>query len=172
MAILMHLTSEKLAQRLLRRGLRAGRLRGEPARGLFCMPLLPDYFASHQWLRELRRGGSRTLVAIDFRVNSRELVYVGHYGHKHVATTIGKAVRLLLRQADPRGWEFILPRSIEPREILKIRPVSRVVGWRYMPGAHGHAPCPCDYCTKGLYGGRRLRERLDPPKPKPTKPTR
>jgi hypothetical protein len=170
MAILMHLTPEKDADRIVRRGLRASRLAGPPHRGLFCIPLLPNYFASHQWLRELRRRGARTFVAIDFRVRATEPVYVGHYGHEHVATTVGRAVRVLQEQADPRGWELILPRSVDADEIVNVRAVSRVVGWRYYPGAHGPKPCACDYCTKGLFGSRRLRQRLDPPEPKRTKP--
>jgi hypothetical protein len=134
------------------------------------MPLLPDYFASHQWLRELRRRGSRTFVAIDFRVPSSECVYVGHYGHQHIETTVGRATRILREQPDPRGWEFILPRSVEADEIVNVRSVSRVVGWRYYPGANGRKPCPCSYCSRGLFGSQRLRQRLDPPEPQPTKP--
>jgi hypothetical protein len=170
MAILVHLVPEKEAPRVTRRGLRASRLAGEPARGVYCMPLLPDYFASHQWLRELRRRGARTFVAIDFRVTSSETVFVGHYGHQHVATTVGRAARMLLDQPDPRGWEFILPRSVEADEIVNVRPVSRIVGWRYYPGANGRKPCACPYCTRGLFGSRRLRQRLDPPEQRPTKP--
>jgi hypothetical protein len=171
MAILVHLTPQKDAERIVRRGLRATHLPGEPSRGLFCMPLLPDYFASHQWLRELRRKGARSFVAIDFRVSSTEPIYVGHYGHRHVATTVGRAVRMLAERTDARGWELILPRSVESKEIVKVRTVSRVVGWRYYPGANGRKPCSCEYCSKGEFGSRRMRERLNPPAPKETKPT-
>lgn len=134
------------------------------------MPMLPDYFASHQWLRELRRGGVRNFVAVDFRVRASEPVYVGHYGRPHVVTTVGRTVRLLMNEADPRGWEFILPRAVEADEIVKVRPVSRVVGWRYQPGANGTKPCACDYCVRGLYGSRRMRDRLSPEEPRMTKP--
>ncbi len=50
MAILVHLAPEKLGARFLKSGIR---------KGVYCMPLLPNYYASHQWLRELKRGGQR-----------------------------------------------------------------------------------------------------------------
>ena len=156
MAILVHLTAEKHAARIERSGIRPTRLRGHPPRGVFCMPLLPSYFASHQWLRELRRHGTRAFVAIDFRVPSSEPVWAGHYGHQHLATTVGRAARTILQLPDPRGWELILPRAVDAREIVNVREVSQVVGWRYFPGAHGTRPCPCDYCSRGLFGRRRM----------------
>ena len=44
------------------------------------MPLLPNIYASHQWVRELRRRSRASLVAVDFRAQDNEQVLVGHYG--------------------------------------------------------------------------------------------
>ncbi|HZS39862.1 MAG TPA: HEAT repeat domain-containing protein [Polyangia bacterium] len=164
--VLVHLIPEKLASRALRGGLRAARFAdGEPRRGLYCMPVLGDYQVSHQWLRELKRRGQRAFVGVDFRVPDGEPVWVGHYGRAHVRTTVGEAIGVILRQPDARGYQLVLPRSVEPREILRVRAVSRVVGWRYFPGAHGRPPCRCDYCQRGTINAARDREPA-PPRPK------
>jgi hypothetical protein len=160
MPVLIHLVPESLAARVLARGLKA------PAgRGLFCMPSLPStpslpgYYVSHQWLRELERRGARTFVAIDFRVPASAPARVGHYGQGHRETTVGRAIGELMRAPDPLGWELILDHAVPPRAILGVRAVGRVTGWRYYPGAKGKAPCRCDYCQRGEYNGKRIRER-------------
>jgi hypothetical protein len=164
-AVLTHLIPAKLAARARKNGLKAG------ARGLFCMPLLPNYFVSHQWMRELKRRGQRSFVAIDFRLRSDEKIAVGHYGHDKVTTTVGKAIADVMGAADPRGWELILPRSVAAAEIVNVRPVARVVGWRYRPDAHGVKPCACRYCLKGEYNSRSILQRLEPfPDERRTKP--
>lgn len=160
MPVLVHLTPEPQARHILRVGIRAARLRAHPAgRGVFCSPILPNFFVSHQWLRELKRGGQRTFVAIDFRLRDDEPVWVGHYGQPHVETTAGEAVGVIMRQEDPRGYEVIVPRSVEAGEILGMRAVPQVTGWRYYPNAKGKAPCTCDYCNKGQIKGGRLWRR-------------
>jgi hypothetical protein len=166
MAVLVHLMPEKLAASAVRNGLRRG------DHGLFCMPVLPNYFVSHQWMRELKRGrGQRTFVAVSFRVRADERVRVGHYNQRHLRTTVGKAIADIMRAEDARGWEMILDRSIAPKEILSVRPVAKVVGWRYLPGAHDRPPCGCDYCQRGLYGGGKLRRRFNErERPAKTKP--
>jgi hypothetical protein len=164
-AVLTHLIPANLAARARKNGLKAG------AHGLYCMPLLPNYFISHQWMRELKRRGQRTFVAIDFRLRSDEKIAIGHYNHEKVTTSVGKAIADVMRSADPRGWELILPRSVAADEIVNVRPVARVVGWRYFPGAHARKPCACRYCLRGEYNSRSILQRLEPfPEERRTKP--
>jgi hypothetical protein len=56
MPLLVHLTPEKYVARIVRNGIRTGR-------GVYCLPVLPSYYVSHQWLRELKRRGQRTILA-------------------------------------------------------------------------------------------------------------
>ncbi|MFD1044409.1 hypothetical protein ACFQ1S_01775, partial [Kibdelosporangium lantanae] len=70
MALFVHLTPEKNAKGIARSGIKLG------PRGVFCVPMVPSYVISHQWLRELRRGGQRTFVAVDFRIPDDEPVTV------------------------------------------------------------------------------------------------
>jgi hypothetical protein len=164
-AVLTHLIPANLAARARKSGLKAG------AHGLYCMPLLPNYFISHQWMRELKRRGQRTFVAIDFRLRSDEKIAVGHYGHDKITTSVGRAIADIMRSEDPRGWELILPRSVAADEIVNVRPVARVVGWRYFPDAHARKPCACRYCLKGEYNSRSILQRLEAfPEERRTKP--
>jgi hypothetical protein len=73
--------------------------------------------------------------------------------------TAAQAVAVFMAFDSSEGWEIIVPRRIEANEIHRIRKLPQVVGWRYWPGAHGRAPCSCEYCTRGEYGGRKLRAR-------------
>ena len=88
------------------------------------MPVLPSYFASHQWLRELKRSGVREFVGVHFRLPDAEPVVVGHFKAAHVPMSAARAVRLLLAAADPRGYEVIVPRQVRPAEIHALRSVT------------------------------------------------
>ena len=63
----------------------------------------------------------------------------------------------MLQAADARGYEVLIPRKIDPAEIRGVRHVPQVVGWRYWPDAHGNAPCRCEVCQRGAFGGARVR---------------
>lgn len=163
MVICVHLSAEKNVAQIKRGGIKAMPLRGG-GKGVFCMPLLPNFYASHQWLREIRRGqrGHATIVAIDFRLPSDEPVLVGHYAAPHVETTISAAAGIIMEAADPMGYEIVLPRSVTRDEIHKIRLVNQVIGWRYHPKSKGTKPfCPCNFCIGGEYGAGKLRERMN-----------
>ena len=163
MPVLTHLTPEKDAGAIRRSGIRAASAGYGTPRGVFCMPILPDNFATHQWLRERKRRGERTMVAVDFRLRSDEPAWLGRHGRRHTEITVGGAVGMLMETADPRGFEIIIPRPIRSEEILRIRTPRQVVGWRYKPDAHGVRPCPCRVCLpKGTIKSSRTRLRLDP----------
>lgn len=139
-------------------------------KGVFCMPALPNYYASHQWLREIRRGshGRTPLVAIDFRLPSNEMVLVGHFSEPHVQVTISEAAGIIMSAEEPLGYEILLPRSVARDEIHKVRSVPQVIGWRYYPKAKGNRPsCTCNCCIRGEYGANKLRQRLGMPDTKP-----
>ncbi len=154
-AILVHLTAEKNVRSILRSGIKA-------ERGVYCMPVLQDYYASHQWLRELKRGGPRSVVGVYFRLGSSEPVWVGRYDDSRVQMGLGRAIKEIMSIPDAEGYELIVPRSVEPGEIQRVRHLPQVLGWRYMPRAHGTRPCPCPVCLpRGAFKARRIRERAD-----------
>jgi hypothetical protein len=173
MATLVHLTDERDAKRVLRSG-----LKGQPARvpgpeatcieferAVFAMPVLPSYFATHQWLRELKTRGMRSLVGVHLKMRSDALVWVGRFQSEHRQVPLGHAVGLMMREPDIRGWEIIIPGDVPAKAIHAVREVPQVVGWRYFPESHERGPwkCLCDYCLQSLKGGiksRRLRQTL------------
>ena len=62
----VHLTPERFVKRILRSG-----ITGE--RGVFCLPVLPSYVIAHQWLRELKRGGQRTIMGVYWTCSDHRL---------------------------------------------------------------------------------------------------
>jgi len=165
MAMFVHLTLESQAKRIRRNGI--NRLRRPYANlpgGIFAVPVTRNFYASHQWLRELKRRNRGLIIAIYFRIPDDEMVWLGHYGNVHHKLSAAQAVAEFTSAADPLGWEVIIPRRIAANEIHKARMISQVIGWRFHPKAKGKPPfCTCKYCQRGEYGSRRLRKRLGSP---------
>jgi hypothetical protein len=162
MPLFVHLTPESRATLIRRNGI--SRLRkgvgGGPS-GIFAVPVTRNFYISHQWLRELKRRGGGPLAGVYFRIADREIVWVGHYGHAHQPMTATKASAEFMAAESREGWEVIVPRRIEAKEIHRIRSLPQVLGWRFYPGAKGKAPfCTCKFCTRGEYGAAKLRRRL------------
>ena len=144
MPIFVHLASASAVARIRRGGIKRGHT------GVFCMPMLPDYYSTYQWARELKRRGQRTMLAISFWLDDAEPVLVGHYGKPHETMCASEAVRTLLEAEDCLGYEVIVPRAIGPRELRSVRSVPHALGWRYYPAAHGKPTfCLCDWCARG-----------------------
>ena len=158
MARFTHITRDKDEPSIRRGGIRSTDI-ADGLEGVYAMPVLPSFFASHQWLRELRRLGSTPLVAIDFVVADDEEVRAGHYAKPHAAMTAAEAIGVILQADDPRGYEVVIPRKIEARELKRTRRVPQVVGWRYWPEAHDQPPCSCEVCQRGTFKAAQLRQR-------------
>jgi hypothetical protein len=159
--IFVHIGDARLQQSFRRTGIRLPPARTGRPRGVFVMPVLKDHFVSHQWLRELKRRGMRTLVGVYVRVPDREPVLVGHYRIAHTAMSAARAARLIMDAPDPRGYEVIIPRKVDAKEIHAVRGVPQVVGWRYYPEAKGRKPCGCPACARGDIKAKRLREAYE-----------
>ncbi len=144
----------------LKRCVQTGKTYVELSEAVYCMPVLKDYYFSHQWLRELKRNGARTFVGIYFRLSSAENVWFGKYNEPHFEMPVGEAIQQLMKKTDALGYEIIVPRSIGKKEIHQIKHLSQVLGWRYYPKSHGRRPCLCGGCiARGEIKSRRLRER-------------
>mgnify|MGYP000072837499 FL=1 len=162
MTLFTHLASADDVRSIRRVGVRARSRDHEGTAGVFCLPILPSYQLTHQWGRELRRSGRRTMVAVDFRLPDDEPVRVGHYGHEHVELASAEAAALVAGCEDARGYEVFVPRAIDAKEIHRVRAVNRVTGWRYMPHAHGRLPCPGPGCLRrGEYGSAKIRRKAE-----------
>ena len=158
MAMYVHFAPQSRVKSILRTGIARVRSFGvnRPG-GIFCMPVTPHFYLTHQWLRELRRRGTDNYVAIYFRLPDRETVWFGHYGKPHQQLTAAEAVSALMTIEQPQGFEVIVPRRIASSEICRTRHVPQTVGWRYCPGSHGMRPCGCPMCQRSQYGAKKLR---------------
>jgi hypothetical protein len=164
MAMFVHLAPEGRIDRIRRNGIRHLRkaTSAHPG-GIFAVPVTRNFYISHQWLRELRRRGVRTFVGVYFRIPDDEMVWLGHYGQVHRDVTAAQAVGAFSAAEDRQGWQVVIPRAIEAKQIHRIRALPQVLGWRYSPTAKGKPPfCGCDFCVRGLYGAKELRRRFGP----------
>jgi hypothetical protein len=157
MPTLVHLADEKNSKKIIQNGLKTGRY----GTGVYCMPVLPNFYVSHQWLRELKRSGARSYVGVYFKAPSSEMVYAGKYGQKHRHITLGEAINEIMSLEDPLGYELIIDRKIEPGEITNVKHLPQTLGWRYFPGSHNKKPCNCEYCLRGNIKGKRTYNRLN-----------
>lgn len=170
MAEFVHVTTARAARRIERSGIAARSHGRAGGRGVYCMPVLPSFTLTYQWIRELRRWQPGVLAAVHLRLPDDEPVTVGRYGAPPCRSTAAQAVAIVRALDDPRGYEVFVPRAITAAEVRRVRDVPQGVGWRYLPAAHGRRPCPCPVCLqRGTYKVARLRRRLpydEPPEPK------
>jgi hypothetical protein len=165
MAMFVHLAPESGVARMRRNGISRSRRNNDGLpRGVYAVPVTSNFFVSHQWLRELKRRTGGTLVGVYIRIPDNEVVWVGHYNQAHRAMSAAEAVAEFRGAENKEGWEVLIPRRIEAKEVHRTKPLPQVLGWQYFPAAKGKPPfCPCAYCTRGDYGARRLRARFDGP---------
>src|SRR5262245_6679713 len=117
MPTLVHLADEREAASVKRGGIKIGKHRP----GIYCMPVLQNFYLSHQWLRELKRRGVRTYVGIYFKMDSKTMVFAGIYNAGHKYIELGQAIREIQNMEDPLGYEIIIDRKIGPKEIQRIK---------------------------------------------------
>jgi hypothetical protein len=159
MATFVHLASEQDLASIRRGGLKAKKFGAEagPSRGVFAMPVTPDFQYSHQWLREMHRWRSGPMYGVYFRLRDDEIVYLGAYNGHHEPIAAAAAVAALTKAPQP-GFEVIVPRAVAVREVLRIKALPQIVGWRFWPQAKGQAPI---YPQPGTPGSARVRKGLE-----------
>jgi len=158
MSTLVHLADEREASNIKRNGLKIGKFR----QGIFCMPVMQNFYLSHQWLRELKRRGVKTFVGVYFKVDSKTKVFAGKYNSEHRHIELGQAIKEIQTMDDPLGYEIIIDRKINAKEIERVKNLPQTIGWRYKPRSNGQKPCSCDYCIKSTIKANRIREKFEP----------
>jgi hypothetical protein len=156
----VHLADDKDIAIIIKNGIKASKIYGREEKGIFATPVLQNYYQSHQWLRELKRRGIRTISAIQFRVDDTCPVSIGRYNEPHLDTTAAEAVRIFMDHVTGLGLEVIFTGSIPPKSITRNYTPNQIVGWRYYPEAQSseRKPCGCSYCQRGQIKNRKLQE--------------
>jgi hypothetical protein len=151
MATFIHIADAKSKKLIEKNGIKIGK------KGVYCSPVTQNFSVTHQWARELKRTGVKTLMCVQFRIPDDATVSVGKYNGEKISLTAAEAVATVADHVDPMGLEIIIGRKIIPREISRIYAAPKVTGWRYYPGAKGKKPfCHCRYCNRGEIRAQRL----------------
>jgi hypothetical protein len=158
----VHLCDSKMVRRIARAGILTTRAtRAET--GVYCTPVSRDFFRTHQWLRELKRSGVKSIHAVQFRLAPQTLVSVGRFNEEHLLVAAAEAIRIFNEHQDGLGLEIIVPNGVPRSAISRIYVPSQVIGWRYFPGANNKKPfCGCRYCNRGKINAYRV---ITEPKP-------
>src|SRR5215467_11364617 len=109
MAMFVHIAPEKRTKAIVRNGISRLRAIARTPAGIFAMPVTRNFYISHQWLRELKRGrGGGSMVGIYFRIGDDEPVWVGHYNQPHQNMTAAEAISLIDKQGNSEGFQVVI----------------------------------------------------------------
>jgi hypothetical protein len=122
------------------------------------MPVTPHFYGTYQWLREMKRSGQRTICAVHFRIPDDEIVRLRHFSETGNLVTAAAAARFFHQHGYVPGYEVVIPRAINAREIQAIRRMPQVVGWRYSPNERTSRR-PNSLELRGEIGSANLRRR-------------
>ena len=151
MAAFVHFTDEKNKGAIIKNGIR---------RGLFCVPVISDYYAVNQWVREIKQYSSgNIIIAIYFKIPDNEKVLCGKYNAKQIEMPAVMAHKTFLSLEDRMGFQVCINRKILKSEIVKVKYVSQKIGWRHFPKSHERRRCLCPAClTKGSYNSNNIKK--------------
>lgn len=158
----VHLADSRIIGNITRSGITAAKLQSPfhlLHQGVFCVPVTPDHYRTHQWLRELRRRGLRSFHAVQFALKADMRVWLGRYNETHIEVTASEAAGIFMRHESALGLEIIVPHHIPAAAISRIYSLRQVTGWRFYPEAKGRQPyCRCYYCNRGEINARKVMD--------------
>ena len=145
MATFVHIADDRMRSRIHRGGIRVTELlaRSEdlaaPRRGVFCVPVVPNFQMTFQWLRELKRRGHRLACGVHLRIDDTQAVFVGHYNQVTQRMTAARSIAFFLQAEDARGLQVVVPRAIAARENHGNSLDPAVDGMALLPGSESKA---------------------------------
>lgn len=129
MAVFVHLFPEDALKRIKTQGINTSHIHYPDADiGVFCMPVVQDFFATHQWARELMRWNKKSVLAVYFRIPDKEEVWYGHYNQGHRKLSACMAVELFSNEKEQLGYQVIVTRKIDRSEIVRIKKIPPLDG--------------------------------------------
>ncbi len=132
MVSFVHIADKNDEVSIVKNGIRSLK-RKTGVRGVYAVPVVPNYATTHQWGRELKRRGIKTLLCVQFKIPDDEFVLVGKYNGEKLQMTASEAAAAVLTHTDPMGLEVVVPRKIMAKEITRTYLAPRITGWRYYP---------------------------------------
>lgn len=161
MSIFVHLTSESNLGSIQKNGIKPGKIHFENVtQGIFCMPVINDFLSTHQWLREIKRFSKKNIVGVYFKIPDNELVWCGLYSEEPKQYKANEAVDTFMKVENRLGFQVVLPRKLFRKEVLRIKHLPQMLGWRYYPNAHEKKLCFCPACLgRGEFNTSKIREQ-------------
>jgi hypothetical protein len=156
----VHLCEEKNLKTIISNGIKTSKIHYNNIKsGVFCMPVINDFYASHQWLREIKhQKKSNNIIAVYFKIPDDEIVYCGKYSEegKYVKSNI--ACKMFIDLDDRFGFQVIIPRKVLKNEVHKSKSFPQIIGWRYFPKSNGKKLCVCPACLgRGSYNSQNIK---------------
>src|SRR5262249_570158 len=112
----VHIADKNDERSIIKNGIKCAK-RKTGHTGVNALPAITEYSTTHEWGRELKRRGIRTLICVQFKIPNAESVLVGKYNGEKLKLTASAAVAEVLKHNNPMGLEVIVPRKILPKEI-------------------------------------------------------
>jgi hypothetical protein len=162
MAVFVHFTDENNKNSIIKNGIKPETIHYETIKkGIFCMPVIPDFYATHQWVRELKQYKSgNEMIAVYFKIPDEELVFCGKYNEAITETNASETHNRFMNLDDKMGFQTIIGRKILPKEITKVKNIPQIIGWRHFPKSHERKRCLCPAClTKGSYNSINTKKK-------------
>jgi hypothetical protein len=124
------------------------------------MPVIPDFYASHQWVREIKQYNSgNNIIAVYFKIPDEEMVFCGKYNERLIEAKAAEAHKLFMLLEDKMGFQVIAVRKILKPEITKVKNIPQITGWRHFPKSHERKRCLCPAClTEGSYNSNNTKK--------------
>lgn len=161
MAVFVHFTDGNNKNSIIKNGIKLQTIHYENInKGIFCMPVIPDFYATHQWVRELKQYHSgNEIIAVYFKIPDEEIVFCGKYNEAIIETKASEAHNKFMNLEDKMGFQTIIGRKIFSNEITKVKNIPQIIGWRHFPKSHEGKRCLCPAClTKGSYNSIKAKK--------------
>jgi hypothetical protein len=161
MAVFVHFTDENNKNSIIKNGIKADTIHYEHINnGVFCMPVISDFYATHQWVREIKQYNSgNEIIAIYFKIPDEEIVFCGKYNEKMEKVKATEAHKIFTNLEDKMGFQTIAIRKILKNEITRINNIPQIIGWRHFPKSHERKRCLCPAClATGSYNSKKIKK--------------
>ena len=161
MAIFVHFTDENNKNSIIKNGIKIETIHYDNINaGVFCMPVIPDFYATHQWVREIKQYKSgNNIIAVYFKIPDNEIVFCGKYNGQLIKVNATEAHKKFLELDDKMGFQVVIDRKILKNEITKIKAIPQIIGWRHFPKSHEKKRCLCPAClTKGSFNSKKYKK--------------
>jgi hypothetical protein len=160
MAVFVHFADENNKDSIEKNGIKINIVHYEQiSKGVFCMPVISDFYATHQWVREIKQYNSgNEIIAIYFKIPDDEVVFFGKYNEKLEKIKATGTHKIFIDLEDKMGFQTIITRKILKNEIIKIKNIPQIIGWRHFPKSHERKRCLCPACLAfGSYNSKKIK---------------